>query len=99
VSIPPPGPLPAFVIHPKVKAAALVAAVFIPLPIGNGEQSQIIALTQKRVRRCHVTGRNNRATPDCHQIDHDQHDKKDRQQNQRNHYGAGFEQRLEDGRL
>ena len=68
-----------------------------PMPIRNGEQPQIIALTQKRVRSCHITGRNHGATPDCHQVDYDQHDKKDRQQKQWNHYGAGFNQRLQDG--
>lgn len=32
---PPPGPLPPFAIHPKVKAAALAAGVFIVLSLGG----------------------------------------------------------------
>jgi hypothetical protein len=38
------------------------------VPIGNGEQSQIVAFAQKCVRCRHVTARYHRAAPDRHEI-------------------------------
>src|SRR6266404_6722643 len=38
------------------------------VPIGNSEQTQVIAFTQKRVCCCHITARNHCATTDCHQV-------------------------------
>ena len=67
------------------------------MSIGNRQQAEIIAFTQQRIRRGHVTARNHGPAPDRHQVNNHQRNEKDRQQNQRNHHRPRFEERLQDG--
>ena len=48
------------------------------MPVGNSEQSQIIAFTQKGIGRRHVTARNHRTTTNRQEINDHKGDEKNR---------------------
>ena len=45
------------------------------VPIGNGEQTQMIPFAQQRVGRGHEAARDHRSAADRHQVDDDEHDR------------------------
>jgi hypothetical protein len=66
------------------------------MPIGNGKQTEIIALTQERIGGGHVTARNDRTATDRQEVNHHERNEKDRQQKQRDHNRTRFDKRFQD---